>query len=74
MRNLRTRNWKKGSAAAEASIVLPLILMLVISVIFCAVKISFVEIEVDIYDLTSRIKTFDSMGRKADVIYDAFFE
>ncbi|MFA5340491.1 MAG: hypothetical protein WC332_01820 [Clostridia bacterium] len=65
---------KKGNATAEASIVLPLILMLVISIIFYVIKISTVEIESCRYDLTEKIKAYDSIERKADMVFETLFK
>ncbi len=74
MNNLPGKKEKKGSSTAEASIALPLLLILVITIIFCVVRISSARIEDSRYDLTSKIKEYDSMKRKADLVLETLFE
>ncbi|HQO68926.1 MAG: hypothetical protein KA982_05865 [Clostridia bacterium] len=65
---------KKGSAAAEASIAFPVVLILVISIVFYVVKISSREIDCKVYDLTSKIRVSDSIERKAEMVFETLFE
>jgi len=65
---------KRGYACTEAAIALPFIILLTIVVIFSITSISSNYEKIEEYTLTEDISKADSIKRKADIFFEAFWE